>query len=129
MLLNQDPLNGAHIIKAIEDGCLILPEEKICHSCLISNQEIWHRPDITNITQLDQALIDKALDLKPEIFFLGTGPKIIFPDPNLMRPLLEANIGVEVMDTHAAARTYDIVVAENRPAAAFFIIDNKATNN
>ncbi|GEM_PF-859552 len=128
MLLNQDPLSGDYIIKAIEDDCLVLPEEKICHSCLISNQDIWHRPDITSVAQLDQAVIDKVLSLKPEIFFLGTGPKIVFPDPDLMRPLLEANIGVEVMDTHAAARTYDVVVAENRQAAAFFILDKPKNN-
>ncbi len=123
MLLNEDPLSSDYLIKAIEDECLVLPEEKICHSCLISNQEIWHRPEICHVAQLDQALVDKVLGLKPEIFFLGTGAKIIWPDPDLLRPLLDAHIGVEVMDTHAAARTYDVVVAEGRQAAAFFIID------
>jgi uncharacterized protein len=123
MLLNEDPLSDDFLIKAIEDECLVLPEEKICHSCLISNREIWHRPEICSVAQLDSAVVEKVLSLKPEIFFLGTGSKIIFPDPDLLRPLLDAQIGVEVMDTHAAARTYDVVVAEGRQAAAFFVID------
>jgi len=128
MLLNEDPLSGDYLIKAIEDDCLVLPEEKICHSCLISNQEIWHRPDICSVAQLDREVVDKVLKLKPEIFFLGTGAKIIWPDPDLLRPLLDANTGVEVMDTHAAARTYDVVVAEGRQACAFFIIDKACGN-
>ena len=41
-----------------------------------------------------------------------------FPHPSLLRPLIDAGIGVEVMDTLAAARTYNILVAEGRSVAA-----------
>lgn len=56
--------------------------------------------------------------LAPELVLLGTGPRQRFPHPALLQPLARARIGVEVMDTHAACRTYNILVAEGRRAAA-----------
>ncbi len=50
----------------------------------------------------------------PEIIILGTGATQLFPDPALLRPLFEAHIGVEIMATPAACRTYNILIAEER---------------
>ena len=53
-----------------------------------------------------------------EIVLLGTGARQRFPHPRLTRALAEAGIGLEVMDLHAACRTYNILVAEERKVAA-----------
>jgi uncharacterized protein len=57
-----------------------------------------------------------------EIVLLGTGSRIRFPRPELLRPLIEAGIGVEVMDTPAACRTYNILMGEGRKVAAALIV-------
>jgi Uncharacterized conserved protein len=49
-----------------------------------------------------------------EIVLLGTGARLRFPHPSLTRPLIEAGIGLEVMDTGAACRTYNLLAAEGR---------------
>ena len=59
--------------------------------------------------------------MAPEIVLLGTGPRLRFPHPSITRPLLEANIGVEVMDLRAACRTYNVLVAEQRKVAAAIV--------
>ncbi len=51
---------------------------------------------------------------QPEIVLLGTGPRLRFPHPSLTRPLIEARIGFEVMDTGAACRTYNLLAGEGR---------------
>jgi uncharacterized protein len=56
-------------------------------------------------------------DLGVEIVVLGTGPRQRFPHPQLTAALSRARIGVEVMDTKAACRTYNILVAEARKVA------------
>ena len=56
--------------------------------------------------------------LEPEILLLGTGDRQRFPRPELTRALVEARIGLEVMDLQAACRTYNILVAEDRNVAA-----------
>jgi uncharacterized protein len=57
-----------------------------------------------------------------EIVLLGTGARIRFPRPELLRPLIDDRVGVEVMDTPAACRTYNILMAEGRKVAAALIL-------
>jgi uncharacterized protein len=58
-----------------------------------------------------------------DVVLLGTGSRQRFPQPQLLRSLIEAGIGVEIMDTAAACRTYNIVVAEGRAVVAALIVE------
>jgi len=58
----------------------------------------------------------------PEIVLLGTGRRQRFPCPALYRGLIAARIGVEVMDTPAACRTYNILASEGRRVAAALLL-------
>jgi len=60
----------------------------------------------------------QLLSYRPEIVLLGTGDVQHFPHPRLLAKLGEAHVGVEVMDTGAACRTFNILVAEGRRVAA-----------
>jgi len=62
------------------------------------------------------------LDHAPEIVLLGTGDAQRFPHPGLFAALTEAHVGVEVMDTGAACRTFNILVAEGRRVAAALVL-------
>src|SRR5690349_639329 len=71
---------------------------------------------------LDERDFTKLLDYRPEIVLLGTGDVQRFPHPRLLAKLGEAHVGVEVMDTGAACRTFNILVAEGRRVAAALTI-------
>jgi uncharacterized protein len=58
-----------------------------------------------------------------ELVLLGTGERQRFPHPRLLQPLARARIGLEVMATAAACRTYNILVAEGRKVAAALLLD------
>lgn len=60
--------------------------------------------------------------LGSEIVVLGTGSGMRFPHPKLMAVLGEKQIGIEVMDNHAACRTYNILLQEGRAVAAALIL-------
>jgi len=60
--------------------------------------------------------------LEPEIVLLGTGTRQRFPRPPLLRSLLERGVGVEIMDTAAACRTYNIIMLEGRRVAAALLL-------
>jgi uncharacterized protein len=51
---------------------------------------------------------------RPEVLLVGTGNKQVLLSHEILRPLLRAGIGVECMSTQAAARTYNILMAEGR---------------
>ena len=52
--------------------------------------------------------------LSPELVVFGSGVRIRFPRPAWIRPLVERRIGIETMDTAAACRTYNVLLAEGR---------------
>jgi uncharacterized protein len=59
----------------------------------------------------------------PEIVLLGTGSSQCFPHPRLLRALSEARVGVEAMDTRAACRTFNILIAEDRRVVAALVLE------
>ncbi len=67
--------------------------------------------------------------LNPEVALLGTGTAMRFPSARLTRPLIEAGIGLEIMDTTAACRTFNILAAEGRKVAVAILLDNAPTTS
>lgn len=65
---------------------------------------------------------DRDLD----ILLLGTGTRLRFPHPSLTRALVEARIGLEVMDLGAVCRTYNFLAAEGRTVGAAVLIEPAA---
>ena len=78
--------------------------------------------NIASFEHLTTMHFEFLVDLKPEIVLLGTGVKLRFPAPALTRALITAQIGLEVMDTAAACRTYNILAAEGRKVAAALLL-------
>ena len=76
----------------------------------------------TDFTSLAVAHFDYFLALQPEIVLFGTGAKQQFARPELYRNLIKARIGIEFMDTPAACRTYNILVAEDRKVVAAVLL-------
>jgi uncharacterized protein len=61
--------------------------------------------------------------LKPELIIIGTGKRQHFPKPELLKILIAAKIGFEVMDSQAACRTYNILVGEGRQVLLALIVE------
>ncbi len=62
------------------------------------------------------------LDLAVELVILGTGKILTFPSADQTRLLIERQIGIEVMDTSAACRTYNILAGDGRKVAACLMV-------
>ena len=75
-----------------------------------------------DFSELEEAHFDLFLELQPEVVLLGTGPRQQFPHARLYRKLVEAGIGIEFMDTAAACRTYNLLVADERKVIAAILL-------
>ena len=95
--------------KSRHEGHLLLMPETV---------QPWQAPPFESLRAED---FDALLSLRPEIVLLGTGRRQRFPHPRLTAPLARAGIGVEVMDTAAACRTYNILMSEGRRVLAAFL--------
>lgn len=71
---------------------------------------------------LAEADFSYFLALHPDVLLLGTGRQHRFAHPKLYRVLTDAGVGVEFMDTPAACRTYNILVAEDRKVVAAILL-------
>lgn len=121
--LIADPRSARHVITAygtdhvavdgrvLERSLLLLPDR-----C----DESWGPDAFTALTALH---LEPLAALACDVLLLGTGKRQHFPAPALLRPLLEAGRPVEIMDTAAACRTYNILQAEGRIVAAALIIE------
>jgi len=94
-----------------ETGLVLLPDRIV---------EPWGAAGFEALAEDD---FEALRALAPEILLLGTGARQRFPAPALLRPLIEARIGCEVMDLPAACRTFNILMAEGRHVAAALILE------
>lgn len=77
----------------------------------------------TGATCLGEQDFVRLGDLDPEVLLLGTGRRLLFPPRRITRPLMDRSIGLEVMDTAAACRTYNILATEGRKVVAALIVE------
>jgi uncharacterized protein len=77
----------------------------------------WIAPPPASLSSRDLADL-VALSPPPEFILLGTGASLRHPDPAVSVALQAAGIGLEVMDSRAAARAWGVLRGENRWIAA-----------
>jgi uncharacterized protein len=112
----------ANVITHLGAGGLRVGERQLDRSLILSAAELIADWPVRDVQELDLAALAPALGLGPEILLLGTGDRIRFPRPSLHAELAGLGIGLEVMDTAAACRTYNILVHEERPVVAALIL-------
>jgi len=113
---------SANRIRSYTPGHLVVNEEVIEHSAVIMPEQIVHDWPPRHFEDLSEAHMELVAAHEPEVILLGTGDAQHFPDRSLLTSLLRRGIGIEVMDTAAACRTYNILMAEDRRVAAALLI-------
>jgi uncharacterized protein len=122
MKLTQEMGSGTYRIRSYEPGAVRINDELIDNSVVVSPDTLLKDWPPNAIDELDEAHIDAIAELKPEVVILGTGEVQRFPRTALLRALLQQGIGVEVMDTGSACRTYNILMAEDRRVVAALLL-------
>ena len=79
--------------------------------------ETWKPPVLAELVVGDLEPV-LTLDPAPEFLLFGTGATMAFPPRSLVRALDARGIGIEAMDSRAAARTWGVLRAEERWIAA-----------
>lgn len=105
-------------IRSVSDQEIRIGELSFYGSISISAAGVideWAGNSIESLSEDDFAGL---FDGNPEIIVLGTGAKQLLPHRDLVFAMARRGVGFEVMDTRAAARTFNVLVAENRQIAA-----------
>jgi uncharacterized protein len=122
MRFTQDSSTSAHLIRAYGAGELRINDAIHRATVIVSASVILTLPEVRDMNDL--ALVDpsRILALAPELLLLGTGPRQIFPAASFSAQFLSAGLGFEAMDTGAACRTFNVLVAEHRRVVALLMM-------
>jgi uncharacterized protein len=109
---------NANLVSAWEHGAIRVGERWIHGHVILSGDHIIDNWAVTDPRELTFGDLAPATALEPHIILLGTGKTLIFPDPRVSVALAAERIGLEVMDTAAACRTFNVLVSEQRRVVA-----------
>lgn len=122
MQINREPDASSHAITAYAQGEVRM-RDRIFVASLIATRdtviEDWSPAPVEQLTIDD---FPALLALAPEVVILGTGPRQRMPPPGLFAAFATRGIGLEVMDTGAACRTYNLLLSELREVAVALIL-------
>lgn len=120
MRLDRNAVAPGPIIAGFSSGGFRI-DDNVYRALLISptRAEAWTPPVLSALTPDDVAPLF-ALEPAPEFLLLGTGPTMARPPVAFTRALEERGIGVEAMDSRAAARAWGVLRAEGRQVVGAF---------
>ncbi len=123
MKLQADRIEGQNAIARHGPGGVIVNGVEHRSSVLVP----WHGAvaawPVSDFGALTEAHFALLADLKPELVIFGSGTRIRFAAPALLRPLMSQRIGIETMDVAAACRTYNVLLAEGRSVLAALLFE------
>lgn len=116
-LTRQNP-GDKIFVRAVDSSGITVGEKTYDMSLVLSPESVdtgWavNRPD-----EVTEGSLQPILEMNPELVIVGTGKAQRFLDPPVLMLFHRAGIGIEVMDTRAACRTFNILVMEERRVVA-----------
>ncbi len=110
------------MIRSYEPGKLTINDTVYRRSVVVMPERIIEDWQPQSFDELTTEYVLELIKLELEILILGTGATLRFPSAEVTGRLAEQGIGLEVMDTAAACRTYNILVSEDRRVVAALLM-------
>jgi len=118
----RDPA-AANTVRKIERGSITVGDRTFTNSIGLLAESILESWPTLPFAELDELSLKPMLDHQPEMLIIGCGWEPVLPPRRLVFAMARAGIGVEVMNTPAACRTFNILISEDRRPGAILYID------
>jgi uncharacterized protein len=122
MKFSEDGGADIHRIDAYAPGRIVVDGRAYRVGLAVSPSRILESWGPVEPDELAPPHIAALLDLDPEVIVVGTGARQVFPHPAILAAAYARGVGVEVMDTGAACRTYNILASEGRRVTAGLLL-------
>ena len=121
MKLHLARAEGRNLFSGYGNGYVAVNGQRYERSLIVLPARIldWEPAAFDDLTE---AVFSELAGLSLEILILGTGARLRFPHPSITRALYSGGTALEVMDTHAACRTYNILLSEDRRVGAALLV-------
>jgi len=118
MKLQADSVEALNTVTAYGPGWIEINRQRHEGAVLVMPEGEITAWTVQSFEALAASDFEALLAREPELVLFGTGENQRFPHPRLTAALASAGIGVDVMNTHAACRTYNILMMEGRRVLA-----------
>lgn len=115
--------NSSVTIRHVEPGEILIGRQTLTRNVVVTPDRDIRDWPTGDVQKMDSGDIERLLAMQPEMIVLGTGWKPVMPPRELVFAFARRGIGFESMTTPAACRTFNILVQEERRAAAVLIIN------
>jgi uncharacterized protein len=122
MRFTQDSTSGINVIRGYAPGEIRINAQQFRNSVIVTANEVLLEPALRDLADLSEDLAVRILGMNPEVVLLGTGTTQRFEAARFGAQFMRAGIGYEVMNTGAACRTFNVLVAEQRRALALLMV-------
>lgn len=119
-LTRDHPGNRVYVRAVGEDGIRV-GEHTFAGSVVLTPDQVVTDWGVETFADLSEKALAALLDLDPELVIIGTGAAQQFPPPESLMMFYRAGVGIEVMNTQAACRTFNVLVMEERKVVAGLI--------
>lgn len=123
MLFSEVTSEESYIVTGYEAGAVGINQVGYTRSLIVRPNSLEQDWPVDDVEALAVEHLQSVIESPPEVLLIGTGQIQRFPDRGVWRHLRNEGFGVEIMDTAAACRTYNLIMAEGRDVAAALIID------
>ncbi len=110
------------MIRGYREGLIVVNEQSFARSLIVTPDHLNPDWQPQTLAELRCSHLESIAALRPEVVLLGAGQRLRFPGPEIMRYFLQRGVGMEVMDTAAACRTYNLLMSEERAVAAALLV-------
>lgn len=119
--------SGALTIRSVSKDAIQINEQTWSETIALTTEAViadWNPKPLAELREEDFAsLLDNPPEKALELVILGTGEKSRFPARELMFAFARRGVGLEYMNTAAAARTFNVLAGEGRRVAAVLYLD------
>lgn len=105
-------------VRSVSDTEIRIGDARWTQAVALTGERVlgnWEGKPVAALTFDD---FSRLIAAEPELIVLGTGERHLVPPRELVFAMARSGIGFEVMQTPAAARTFNVLVSEGRQVAA-----------
>jgi uncharacterized protein len=118
MDLTQQPPGGQNHIQSVSETEIRIAGEAHTRSLVVTAESLIADWPVEKPEDIESEHLEPILELRPEVVLIGTGRRQVFLKPALLMAFYQRGIGVEMMTTQAACRTFNVLISDNRKVAA-----------
>lgn len=124
MKFQPDILSGSISVNAVDDASVVINGRRFTQAVLFGTARApieWSAVSAADCVAAASALVEQWRGI-PGVILFGTGSRQQFPPTEVRRLWAAAGLVVEVMDTPAACRTFNLLAGEGRDVNAALLL-------